>query len=1041
MPNFLEILLNEKAIIEILRESEEKYYLTQLSNKPLDSSHISERVRLCHLIIANIFQDENNQQYNTALVEKAYTLLKTININNLVHANIVNDVIGIENIHIDNLYFFYLSSLALKSDKLINIRIDLKDFNPGNKYVDNEDWGTRVINQVLEAFILLVRKDNGFDDIRRALMIIDNLQRDQADFEEKYLNIIDANAEVVTAYRLLALYHISKTISETAKYLIEGYSYKEKLDSIIRQHIDTATKLLENQPRIQSLAYIFEINLKSIYTNSIWFRTSFNDKVKKLCELKSRNGFIELLPSQRTALNRNLLDVASNVTVVQMPTSAGKTLLAEFNILVTKALRQDSKIIYIVPSRALVNQIYFDIRSDLEPLQLNIEKTSSAIELDPTENQFLQSNIDVLVTTPEKLDLLIKRNHPSVNDVSLFIIDEAHTIQNGQRGAKLELLLTMIKRERASAKFMLLSPFIGKTAEVVKNWLGGGNVIKIDWRPSDKIIFGIDRGSSKKREIFKLYLLKTAFNPLISEETFTVFNEIELNSSGKKNRILEFSAKQFYAEGKTMLILCVGKKTADTRAEFIYDNIANAPYDEEIELVRKFIIDEVGRETLLTKVLSKRIAVHHAGLSDDTKLLIEHLIRTKKISYICSTTTIAEGVNFPVSTVFFDSLKKGDADLNSKDFWNIAGRAGRTLVDNFGKIILPFHSNDAKENAKSLINESTEEIVSVLSELFINADVISARLERVNSSLLTLINSYYNSVGPLVQYFVHLISMGEDKNYSSHIEDLFKDSLEYYSLSSAEERSKFIKVCKDIFLKLQEKYSNQKGLLAFSDKTGFSIPSVLEVMRQKSSNEVVADINGWTPEKMFDESNIENLTEKIKVIADLKETQIGTESEAAKFNPELIAQILISWVKGEKLFDISSKHPYFESMNDTNDRINEFIRKINDVRFKASWGLSALEGIVKGKDDNIEIKDSYIPSLIYYGVDNEQSLVLRMIGVPRSLSFSMSKLIDKPISDYSFPVLRKMVKDLSTADWNTVIPKNSNLSGTEWKLISQILVS
>lgn len=47
-------------------------------------------------------------------------------------------------------------------------------------------------------------------------------------------------------------------------------------------------------------------------------------------------------------------------------------------------------------------------------------------------------------------------------------------------------------------------------------------------------------------------------------------------------------------------------------------------------------------------------------------------------------------------------------------------------------------------------------------------------------------------------------------------------------------------------------------------------------------------------------------------------------------------------------------------------------------------GLSALEGIVKGNQD--EIQDSYIPSLVYYGVDSEKPLALRMLGIPRSLS-------------------------------------------------------
>ncbi|MFT3704793.1 MAG: DEAD/DEAH box helicase [Agriterribacter sp.] len=749
----LNILLEEEAIKKILEESEETYYFSQLIDKSSDSKNLSERIRICHLIISYIFQSPSDETIKASLIEKAYILLKTINIKDQLHQSALEQTIGIEDLRTESLYFFYLSSLALKADKIINIRIDLKEFSLPHNTDVNDDWGFRVLNRIIEAFILLVRKGNGFDDIKSAIGIIEQLQKDQVIFEESYLNSADANSEISIAYRLLAFYHISKTIIETASYLVEGYSYKEKLENIIRQHIDTAKKLLVNEPHLQSIAAIFEENLKTIYVNSIWYRTSFNDKIRQLCEFKSRHGFIELLPSQRIALNSNLLDVASNVTVVQMPTSAGKTLLAEFNILVTKALRKDSKIVYIVPSRALVNQIYFDLKTDLSSVDLAIEKTSSAIDLDPTENQFLQNDIDVLVTTPEKLDLLIRRDHPSVNDISLFIVDEAHTIQNGQRGAKLELLLTMIKRERASAKFMLLSPFIGKTAEVVKDWLGGGHSIKIDWKPSEKIIVGIDTGTLKRKETFKFTLLSSAFNATLREEKFVVENQLALSSSGTKNRLLEFSSKYFAENEKTILVLCRGKKSADKRAEFLYESIDTTIADDEIELVRKYVIDEIGRETVLTNVLSKKIAIHHAGLSDESKLLVEHLIRRRKIDYICSTTTIAEGVNFPVSTVFFDSLRKGDVDLNTKDFWNIAGRAGRTLVDNFGKIILPFNSKQNRDNSRELITESTEEILSVLSELFINADKISQRLARANSSVLSLIDTYYDSVGPLRSVF------------------------------------------------------------------------------------------------------------------------------------------------------------------------------------------------------------------------------------------------------------------------------------------------
>lgn len=108
------------------------------------------------------------------------------------------------------------------------------------------------------------------------------------------------------------------------------------------------------------------------------------------------------------------------------------------------------------------------------------------------------------------------------------------------------------------------------------------------------------------------------------------------------------------------------------------------------------------------------------------------------------------------------------------------------------------------------------------------------------------------------------------------------------------------------------------------------------------------------------------------------------------------------------------------------------------MRFKASWGLSALEGIVRG--NNELIKDSHIPSYVYYGVEDEKSLAFRMIGIPRALSNSFSQIIEGSINQYSYKILRDRVKQLTNSDWDTLKPRNSSLSGMEWKRIAEILV-
>lgn len=1036
MSNIINTILQKESIISLLNESEKRYILGQLKLPYTSELNDGEVLRLSFFLINAIFS-EGEGEFDKAI---AYKLLKSININSDEGTSLFDEVFGIEGVDSKTLYYFYLTNVALKADKQVSIRVDLKEYNPFTE--ENPNWKYRLLNKALEAYIFLVRKQDGLSDIEKALAVIETLKQEQQIYEETYLKQFSTASEVQEAYILLSLYHLSKAVVETATYLKKGYDYKERLDAVIRQHLDIAKKLVKNEPRLNSVFQLFEFGLNTMYKNAIWTQTKFNDKIKLLCKKKAELGILELLPSQREALSDNLLDVASNVTVLQMPTSAGKTLLAEFNIIVTKALRADAKIVYIVPSRALVNQIYFDLKSDLEPLDFVIEKTSSAIEIDPTEDSFLNGDekIDVLVSTPEKLDLLIRRKHPSVDDVSMFILDEAHTIQNGERGAKLELLLAILRRERPNAKYMLLSPFIKNADEIIAEWLGGGNSIAIDWKPSEKLMLGINTKISKTKNEIHIEVLPSPYESIKPIGKTIIENPYTLESTGTKDKILEFSIKHFSENEKTLLVLCYGKGTANTRAKFIYDKVNHYTPNDDVKLVKKFIEDEVGRQTTLSKVIEKGIVTHHSGMSDEIKLLVEHLIREKQIKFVCATTTIAEGVNFPVSTVFFDDYRKGrDNKLDTNDFWNIAGRAGRTLVDNYGKIILPFNSPTNISNAKNLINNSANELTSVLAELFENADIIEQKLKEDNG-LSELFRDYSNSLSPLIQYFVHLLTVGENEYFVSEIEDLFKDSLEYYLLDTAEKKEQFISICKTIYLHIQSKFQD-KGVLSFADKTGFSVPSVLKVMAAASQNPDFKDLGSWSKEQLFNSQNPDNLAEKIRVIAALRETKLGIESSNTPFNPELYAKIIIDWVKGQKLGNISDLHPAYNSQgkdeNEAERRMTDFVKKMNEIRFKASWGLSALEGIVRGNED---IKDSHIPSLVYFGVDNEEALAFRMIGAPRALSVSLQSILAKNLNEYSYKSLRSRVNSLTSSDWDGLKPSNSSLNGMEWKRISEILI-
>ena len=102
---------------------------------------------------------------------------------------------------------------------------------------------------------------------------------------------------------------------------------------------------------------------------------------------------------------------------------------------------------------------------------------------------------------------------------------------------------------------------------------------------------------------------------------------------------------------------------------------------DRIKLVQQFITMEFGPDFPLIDLLSYGIGVHHAGLSDDVRALMEWLFEESELKFLVATTTIAQGVNFPVTGVVMAShqypLSQDPfwVDMPPEDFWNFAGRA------------------------------------------------------------------------------------------------------------------------------------------------------------------------------------------------------------------------------------------------------------------------------------------------------------------------------------------------------------------------------
>ena len=449
----------------------------------------------------------------------------------------------------------------------------------------SEDWSERTWSTISDVWLRLIRK-KGWEDRDCVLERVADLRVHQEQFEKAYLDTLNPTTAKAKALELIGLYHLAKAAEIMALFITDGVvGGNHQVSQLLDIHFDR-TLAVCNHVRLIDLEPIARL-IKAVATqmidNSIWTVTrAVNTKVTQFVKTLVDRGrgdkaLFDVLPPQRRALaEKGLLGSSRRAVVVSLPTSSGKTLIAQFRIL--QALNQfeyeKGWVAYLAPTKALVNQITRQLRSDFTPLGVVVEKISPALELDSIEVNLLQekqkdSEFRVLVTTPEKFDLMLKQGWESKigRPLTLVVVDEAHTIQYGQRGLKLELLLATINNECVNAQFLLLTPFIPNAREVAR-WLGGTSSddisFSVDWQPNDRAIgvIRVDQGSAIRKGSYDYSLsfetVHTSRNTLHLDELINIPKNPDIARTYSQikslGKVAAISAQYFQKRGPVIVM-------------------------------------------------------------------------------------------------------------------------------------------------------------------------------------------------------------------------------------------------------------------------------------------------------------------------------------------------------------------------------------------------------------------------------------------------------------------------------------------------------
>jgi hypothetical protein len=403
----------------------------------------------------------------------------------------------------------------------------------------------------------------------------------------------------------------------------------------------------------------------------------------------------ELWSGQAVAVRGGLLDGAYDAWSFSAPTGTGKTFLSRLLILATLRAQPGKKAIYIVPSRALVRQITHDLAKTLHEVGIEVLSiTPQLVALEDEEDDSLQK-ADVLVLTPEKADLLIRIKAAVMDDVALVIIDEAHHLENGTRGVLLELYLWRLKQLAGGrARFVFMSA-VAPNVDSLSDWMGvtpGGVSVT-------------NRATGMRVGVFEHRKEGRPVQGWIKYTDGTDLRVIDKGADRTQKRGIPQLAAVLGSTGP-VLVIAKGKKTAESLAQAFVDALppdaecrldAEALRSAAIQRLDSRLEREMYANVPLRRFLRAGVAYHHAGLPPRVREAVEAAISERHIRYVFATTTLAEGVNFPFSSVIVQSLATREAPLNQapswrvvtpRTFWNIAGRAGRAGYDYEGQVVL-----------------------------------------------------------------------------------------------------------------------------------------------------------------------------------------------------------------------------------------------------------------------------------------------------------------------------------------------------------------
>lgn len=463
---------------------------------------------------------------------------------------------------------------------------------------------------------------------------------------------------------------------------------------------------------------------------------------------------IELWPSQLSAAAR-VLDQTDNM-VVSLPTSSGKTRIAELCILA--CLASGRRVVFITPLRALSAQTETSLLRTFQPLGKSISSLYGSIGISSLD-EGLMRNRDIIVGTPEKLDFALRNDPSLLDDVGLVILDEGHMIGLGEREVRYEVQIQRLLRrsDAFSRRIVCLSAILpeGEQLQDFVAWLCRDNPDGLQtnkWRPT-RLRFGElvweDTNAALNIEVRDE---KPSVPKFVSAAKPPIGARRKLFPADQRELCLA-AAWRLVEDGQTVLIFCPERRSVEPFAKAIVDLNARGalasiaiPDHGVLAAALAIGLEWFSPKHPVLQCLKLGVAIHHGALPSPFRKEIEKLLREGVLKVTISSPTLAQGLNLSATTLIFHGVTRSGERIESSEFRNVVGRAGRAYIDLEGLVLYPMFDKiaDRRRDWKKLVSDDAgREMESGLLRLLLT--LISRMARKIG----------HHSVEPLTDYVLN----------------------------------------------------------------------------------------------------------------------------------------------------------------------------------------------------------------------------------------------------------------------------------------------